>query len=208
MGRTPAPETIRSADDVLDVLLAFIDGVIGDQPLLVAGHSAGGYYAAGDRPPKTGAGDRPGAAVPAARGNPRRAGARGGRTARAASATPTSATTSRCRPSRPWIDTSGTSAGCRAGRPGRARPDRRAVGAHPARSGAGSVSGPDAAGDRSPGLHGRLRPGLGDARAGSSRHLRGAGPGRSCAPARAARAGPRSGHRMARPGRSRHSAAT
>ncbi|HEX6919665.1 MAG TPA: alpha/beta hydrolase [Actinomycetes bacterium] len=45
MGRTPAPETIRSADDVLEVLLAFIDGVIGDQPLLVAGHSAGGYYA-------------------------------------------------------------------------------------------------------------------------------------------------------------------
>ena len=45
MGRTPAPETISSADDVLGVLLAFIDGVIGDQPLLVAGHSAGGYYA-------------------------------------------------------------------------------------------------------------------------------------------------------------------
>lgn len=45
MGRTPASETIRSADDVLEVLLAFIDGVIGDQPLLVAGHSAGGYYA-------------------------------------------------------------------------------------------------------------------------------------------------------------------
>jgi pimeloyl-ACP methyl ester carboxylesterase len=45
MGRTPAPETISSADDVLEVLLAFIDGVIGDQPLLVAGHSAGGYYA-------------------------------------------------------------------------------------------------------------------------------------------------------------------
>ena len=53
MGRTPAPETIRSADDVLEVLLGFIDGVIGDQPLLVAGHSAGGYYAqaiAGRRP--------------------------------------------------------------------------------------------------------------------------------------------------------------
>ena len=53
MGRTPAPETIRSADDVLEILLAFIDGVIGDQPLLVAGHSAGGYYAqaiAGQRP--------------------------------------------------------------------------------------------------------------------------------------------------------------
>jgi pimeloyl-ACP methyl ester carboxylesterase len=45
MGRTPAPETIRSADDVLDLLLAFIDGVIGDQPLLIAGHSAGGYFA-------------------------------------------------------------------------------------------------------------------------------------------------------------------
>jgi pimeloyl-ACP methyl ester carboxylesterase len=45
MGRTPAPETISSADDVLEVLLAFIDGVIGDQPLLVVGHSAGGYYA-------------------------------------------------------------------------------------------------------------------------------------------------------------------
>lgn len=45
MGRTPAPESIASADDVLDVLLGFIDGVIGDEPLLVAGHSAGGYYA-------------------------------------------------------------------------------------------------------------------------------------------------------------------
>ena len=45
MGRTPAPETIRGADDVLEVLLGFIDGVVGDEPLLVAGHSAGGYYA-------------------------------------------------------------------------------------------------------------------------------------------------------------------
>jgi pimeloyl-ACP methyl ester carboxylesterase len=53
MGRTPAPVTIRSADDVLGVLLGFIDGVVGDEPLLVAGHSAGGYYAqaiAGRRP--------------------------------------------------------------------------------------------------------------------------------------------------------------
>lgn len=53
MGRTPAPETIRGADDVLELLLGFIDAVIGDQPLLVAGHSAGGYYAqviAGRRP--------------------------------------------------------------------------------------------------------------------------------------------------------------
>jgi pimeloyl-ACP methyl ester carboxylesterase len=44
-GRTPAPETISSADDVLEVLLAFIDGVIGALPLLVVGHSAGGYFA-------------------------------------------------------------------------------------------------------------------------------------------------------------------
>lgn len=53
MGRTPAPTTIECADDVLEVLLAFIDGVIGDQPLLVVGHSVGGYYAqaiAGRRP--------------------------------------------------------------------------------------------------------------------------------------------------------------
>jgi pimeloyl-ACP methyl ester carboxylesterase len=53
MGRTPATESISSADDVLELLLAFIDGVIGDRPLLVAGHSAGGYYAqaiAGRRP--------------------------------------------------------------------------------------------------------------------------------------------------------------
>jgi pimeloyl-ACP methyl ester carboxylesterase len=45
MGRTPAPETIRSADDVLDVLLALIDEVIGSEPLLLVGHSAGAYYA-------------------------------------------------------------------------------------------------------------------------------------------------------------------
>ena len=45
MGQTPAPETIGSADDVLDLLLAFVDGAAGDQPLVVLGHSAGGYYA-------------------------------------------------------------------------------------------------------------------------------------------------------------------
>jgi pimeloyl-ACP methyl ester carboxylesterase len=44
-GRTPAPETITSGDDVLEVLLAFVDAVVGDEPLLVVGHSAGGYYA-------------------------------------------------------------------------------------------------------------------------------------------------------------------
>jgi pimeloyl-ACP methyl ester carboxylesterase len=47
MGRTPAPGTVNGADDVLDVLLAFVDGVIGDGPFLVAGHSAGAYYARG-----------------------------------------------------------------------------------------------------------------------------------------------------------------
>jgi len=45
MGLTPAPETVRGADDVLDVLLAFVDEVVSDQQLLVVGHSAGGYYA-------------------------------------------------------------------------------------------------------------------------------------------------------------------
>lgn len=53
MGRTPAPASLRAADDVLEVLLGFIDGVIGDHPLVVAGHSAGAYYAhaiAGRRP--------------------------------------------------------------------------------------------------------------------------------------------------------------
>jgi pimeloyl-ACP methyl ester carboxylesterase len=53
MGRTPAPERIRSAENVLDVLLEFIDGSLGDRPLLVVGHSAGAYFAqavAGRRP--------------------------------------------------------------------------------------------------------------------------------------------------------------
>lgn len=53
MGHTPAPETLNGADDVLDLLLAFVDGVIGDGPFLLAGHSAGAYYAraiAGRRP--------------------------------------------------------------------------------------------------------------------------------------------------------------
>lgn len=45
MGRTPAPGSLGSADDVLALLLAFIVGVVGDQPLLVVGHSAGGYFA-------------------------------------------------------------------------------------------------------------------------------------------------------------------
>jgi pimeloyl-ACP methyl ester carboxylesterase len=45
MGRTAAPATLRSADDVLDVLLAFADEVTGGAPYLLVGHSAGAYYA-------------------------------------------------------------------------------------------------------------------------------------------------------------------
>jgi pimeloyl-ACP methyl ester carboxylesterase len=45
MGRTMAPETLRSADDVLDTLLDFADEVSGGSPLLLIGHSAGAYYA-------------------------------------------------------------------------------------------------------------------------------------------------------------------
>ncbi|MFC9435317.1 alpha/beta fold hydrolase [Nocardia sp. NPDC057030] len=47
MGRTPAPETLRSADDVVDTLLGFADEVgAGAAPLLI-GHSAGAYFAQG-----------------------------------------------------------------------------------------------------------------------------------------------------------------
>jgi pimeloyl-ACP methyl ester carboxylesterase len=45
MGRTVAPETLRSADDVLDTLLGFADELVGGTAYLVIGHSAGGYYA-------------------------------------------------------------------------------------------------------------------------------------------------------------------
>ncbi|MER5597036.1 alpha/beta hydrolase [Streptomyces sp. NPDC002265] len=47
MGRTPAPASVRSAEDVLDVLLGFADEVAGADGLLVVGHSAGAYYAQG-----------------------------------------------------------------------------------------------------------------------------------------------------------------
>lgn len=47
MGRTPAPETLGSADDVVDTLLGFADEVsAGSAPLLI-GHSAGAYFAQG-----------------------------------------------------------------------------------------------------------------------------------------------------------------
>lgn len=44
MGQTPAG-ALHSADAVLDLLLAFIDGVIGDGQFRLMGHSAGAYYA-------------------------------------------------------------------------------------------------------------------------------------------------------------------
>lgn len=45
MGRTMAPGTLRSADDVLDALLSFADEVVGGAAHLLIGHSAGAYYA-------------------------------------------------------------------------------------------------------------------------------------------------------------------
>src|SRR5919197_3063173 len=45
MGRTFAPETLRSADDVLDTLLNFADEITGRAAHLLVGHSAGAYYA-------------------------------------------------------------------------------------------------------------------------------------------------------------------
>jgi pimeloyl-ACP methyl ester carboxylesterase len=45
MGRTHAPEALRSADDVLDTLLDFANAVTGGTPHLLIGHSAGAYYA-------------------------------------------------------------------------------------------------------------------------------------------------------------------
>ncbi|KRE79321.1 alpha/beta fold hydrolase [Arthrobacter sp. Soil763] len=45
MGLTPAHGSLAGNDDVLDLLLDFIDTVIGPGPLLVIGHSYGGYLA-------------------------------------------------------------------------------------------------------------------------------------------------------------------
>ena len=45
MGRTAAPETLRSADDVLATLLDLADAVTGGTAFLLIGHSAGAYYA-------------------------------------------------------------------------------------------------------------------------------------------------------------------
>ena len=52
MGDTPAPARICSSNDVIEVVLGFVDAVIGDEAFLVVGHSAGGYLARGvDEPP-------------------------------------------------------------------------------------------------------------------------------------------------------------
>lgn len=45
MGRTIAPESLRSTDDVLDTLLAFAEAVTGGTPFLLVGHSAGAFFA-------------------------------------------------------------------------------------------------------------------------------------------------------------------
>src|SRR6478735_6902729 len=45
MGRTVAPEGLRSAKDVLDTLLEFAKKVTDRTPHLLIGHSAGAYYA-------------------------------------------------------------------------------------------------------------------------------------------------------------------
>jgi pimeloyl-ACP methyl ester carboxylesterase len=47
MGHTPAPASLRSANDVLDMLLDFVDQVAGSDDVLVIGHSAGAHYANG-----------------------------------------------------------------------------------------------------------------------------------------------------------------
>ncbi len=45
MGRTPAPDALRSGDDVLDTLLDFASEVTAGAEYLLIGHSAGAYYA-------------------------------------------------------------------------------------------------------------------------------------------------------------------
>src|SRR5262249_24624490 len=47
MGRTPASLALQSADGVLDLLVGFAEPIVGDEPMLLVGHSAGAYYAHG-----------------------------------------------------------------------------------------------------------------------------------------------------------------
>ena len=44
-GRTAAPDSLRGSDDVLEALLRLGDAVSGGSPYLLAGHSAGAYFA-------------------------------------------------------------------------------------------------------------------------------------------------------------------
>lgn len=45
MGRSKASDSIKSSDDILEVILAFIDKVIPDQEFILVGESYGGYLA-------------------------------------------------------------------------------------------------------------------------------------------------------------------
>jgi len=47
MGQTPGKEQIKSTDDMLDIVIAFIDAVIAGHRFLLAGESYGGYLARG-----------------------------------------------------------------------------------------------------------------------------------------------------------------
>src|SRR3954452_10382207 len=47
MGASPAPAGLDSTDGVLEAVEAFVDEVIGDEPVLLAGESYGGYLARG-----------------------------------------------------------------------------------------------------------------------------------------------------------------
>jgi pimeloyl-ACP methyl ester carboxylesterase len=47
MGKTPGKESLKSTDDMLDVVVDFIDAVIPGQPFLLVGASYGGYLARG-----------------------------------------------------------------------------------------------------------------------------------------------------------------
>jgi pimeloyl-ACP methyl ester carboxylesterase len=47
MGRTTAPPSIASSDDVLDAVQDFVEDAIGDTPFLLVGESYGGYLARG-----------------------------------------------------------------------------------------------------------------------------------------------------------------
>lgn len=47
MGRSRAPASLRSADEVLDTLLDFADDVFGSTAFVAMGHSAGAYFAQG-----------------------------------------------------------------------------------------------------------------------------------------------------------------